>query len=27
MSTHDVGGLTERDFALISQINTLPTDR
>src|SRR5271165_6545924 len=26
MSTHDVGGLTERDFALISQINTLPTD-
>ena len=27
MSTHDVGGLTERDFTLISQINTLPTDR
>jgi 4a-hydroxytetrahydrobiopterin dehydratase len=27
MSTHDVGGLTERDFALISQINTIPTDR
>ncbi|MGO9597561.1 MAG: 4a-hydroxytetrahydrobiopterin dehydratase [Isosphaeraceae bacterium] len=27
VSTHDVGGLTERDFALISQINTLPTDR
>ncbi len=27
MSTHDVGGLTDRDFALISQINTLPTDR
>ena len=27
MSTHDVGGLTERDFALISQLNTLPTDR
>ncbi|HMF38689.1 MAG TPA: 4a-hydroxytetrahydrobiopterin dehydratase [Isosphaeraceae bacterium] len=27
MSTHDVGGLTERDFALIAQINTLPTDR
>jgi len=27
MSTHDVGGLTECDFALISQLNTLPTDR
>jgi len=27
MSTHDVGGLTERDFALIAQINTMPTDR
>jgi 4a-hydroxytetrahydrobiopterin dehydratase len=27
MSTHDVGGLTELDFALISQINTIPTDR
>ena len=27
MSTHDVGGLTERDFALIGQINMLPTDR
>ena len=27
VSTHDVGGLTERDFALITQINTLPTDR
>jgi 4a-hydroxytetrahydrobiopterin dehydratase len=27
MSTHDVGGLTERDFALISEINALPTDR
>ncbi len=27
MSTHDVGGLTERDFALIALINTLPTDR
>ena len=27
MSTHDVGGLTERDFALIAQINALPTDR
>ena len=27
MSTHDVGGLTERDFALISQLNTVSTDR
>jgi 4a-hydroxytetrahydrobiopterin dehydratase len=27
MSTHDVGGLTDRDFALIAQINTIPTDR
>jgi len=27
MSTHDVGGLTERDFALISEVNTTPTDR
>jgi 4a-hydroxytetrahydrobiopterin dehydratase len=27
MSTHDVGGLTERDFSLISRINTVPTDR
>ena len=27
MSTHDVGGLTERDFSLISQINTISTDR
>ena len=27
MSTHDVGGLTERDFSLISQLNTVPTDR
>ncbi len=27
ISTHDVGGLTERDFALAAQINTLPTDR
>ena len=27
VSTHDVGGLTERDFALITQMNTLPTDR
>jgi 4a-hydroxytetrahydrobiopterin dehydratase len=27
MSTHDVGGLTERDFALIAEINEIPTDR
>ncbi len=27
MSTHDVGGLTERDFLLISQLNSVPTDR
>src|SRR5262245_54588379 len=27
MSTHDVGGLTERDFALIAEINAIPTDR
>jgi 4a-hydroxytetrahydrobiopterin dehydratase len=27
MSTHDVGGLTERDFLLIAEINALPTDR
>jgi 4a-hydroxytetrahydrobiopterin dehydratase len=27
MSTHDVGGLTERDFSLIADINELPTDR
>jgi 4a-hydroxytetrahydrobiopterin dehydratase len=27
MSTHDVGGLTARDFALIADINTIPTDR
>lgn len=27
MSTHDVGGLTDRDFALIGEINELPTDR
>ena len=26
-STHDVGGLTERDFTLISEINEIPTDR
>jgi 4a-hydroxytetrahydrobiopterin dehydratase len=27
MSTHDVGGLTERDFALIAEINEIPIDR
>jgi 4a-hydroxytetrahydrobiopterin dehydratase len=27
MSTHDVGGLTERDFALIAGINEISTDR
>ena len=27
MSTHDVGGLTERDFSLIAEINEIPTDR
>jgi len=27
MSTHDVGGLTECDFALIDQINAIPVDR
>jgi 4a-hydroxytetrahydrobiopterin dehydratase len=27
MSTHDVGGLTEQDFSLISQLNMVPTDR
>jgi 4a-hydroxytetrahydrobiopterin dehydratase len=27
MSTHDVGGLTERDFSLIAEINDIPTDR
>jgi 4a-hydroxytetrahydrobiopterin dehydratase len=27
ISTHDVGGLTERDFALIVAINEIPTDR
>ena len=27
MSTHDVGGLTDRDFTLIAEINTIPTDR
>jgi 4a-hydroxytetrahydrobiopterin dehydratase len=27
MSTHDVGGLSDRDFALIAEINEIPTDR
>lgn len=27
VSTHDVGGLTEGDFALIAAINEIPTDR
>ncbi|WP_165230031.1 4a-hydroxytetrahydrobiopterin dehydratase [Aquisphaera insulae] len=27
VSTHDVGGLTERDFALISELAAIPTDR
>ena len=27
VSTHDVAGLTERDFALVSEINEIPTDR
>ena len=27
MSTHDVGGLTERDFTLIAEIDGIPTDR
>ena len=27
MSTHDVGGLTDRDFSLIAEINEIPTDR
>jgi 4a-hydroxytetrahydrobiopterin dehydratase len=27
MSSHDVGGLTERDFALVAEINEIPTDR
>ncbi len=27
ISTHDVGGLTERDFALIAALNEVPTDR
>ena len=27
MSTHDVGGLTDRDFLLIGEINEVPIDR
>jgi 4a-hydroxytetrahydrobiopterin dehydratase len=27
MTTHDVGGLTDRDFALIDEINAIPIDR
>jgi 4a-hydroxytetrahydrobiopterin dehydratase len=27
ISTHDVGGLTDRDFRLIADINAIPTDR
>ena len=27
LSTHDAGGLTDRDFALVAQINELSTDR
>jgi 4a-hydroxytetrahydrobiopterin dehydratase len=27
ISSHDVGGLTQRDFDLISTINEIPTDR
>ena len=27
ISTHDVGGLTQRDFELISAVNEIPTDR
>jgi 4a-hydroxytetrahydrobiopterin dehydratase len=27
MSTHDAGGLTELDFALIAEINAISTDR
>jgi len=27
MSTHDVGGLTDRDFSLIAEINEVPIDR
>jgi 4a-hydroxytetrahydrobiopterin dehydratase len=27
LSTHESGGLTERDFAFAAEINTLPADR
>jgi 4a-hydroxytetrahydrobiopterin dehydratase len=27
LSTHDEGGLTDRDFAIAAEINALPTDR
>ena len=27
LSTHAVGGLTENDFALAAEVNTLPSDR
>lgn len=27
LSTHDVGGLTEEDFALAARIDAIPTDR
>jgi 4a-hydroxytetrahydrobiopterin dehydratase len=27
MSSHDAGGLTDRDFALAAEINEIPTDR
>lgn len=27
MSSHEAGGLTERDFSLISQINAIPAER
>lgn len=27
MSTHDVGGLTDRDFALIDEINSISVER
>ena len=27
MSTHDAGGLTDLDFALVAAVNELPTDR
>ncbi len=26
-STHDAGGLTDRDFSLVAAVNELPTDR